>query len=329
MLIRRVEDSDGKVLYQADRQVAPRGQRVDRVPDGEHAGRRHQRRAPPTARGRRGFTLPAAGKTGTTNDYNDAWFVGFTPHLVTGVWVGFDQPQTIIAERLRRRSRGADLGELHEGATQGRQAGVVRQPDERRRASTSAACRASCRTAAATRRGRQRRRPARDAVDDLHRVLRQGHAADDLCPLHESPSFIDRWPGSSARTPSSRSPPTRTGLPRRLPTSTSGAPPSRQSTPAPRDRQPRSARRGAEEEARLLVAGLRRRRQEDGRGQRKKKSGRKKRSAGAGARRRTSKSAAVRWRAVSSACLFATSPAIGICWTCCCARPSRGRCRRA
>ena len=44
-----------------------------------------------------GFTYPAAGKTGTTNDYVDAWFVGFTPHLVTGVWVGFDKPRTIIA----------------------------------------------------------------------------------------------------------------------------------------------------------------------------------------------------------------------------------------
>src|SRR5204863_7862046 len=43
-----------------------------------------------------GFTLPAAGKTGTTNDFNDAWFVGFTPSLVAGVWVGFDQPQTIL-----------------------------------------------------------------------------------------------------------------------------------------------------------------------------------------------------------------------------------------
>ena len=43
-----------------------------------------------------GFTLPAAGKTGTTNDYNDAWFVGFTPTLVSGVWVGFDQPHTIL-----------------------------------------------------------------------------------------------------------------------------------------------------------------------------------------------------------------------------------------
>ncbi len=44
-----------------------------------------------------GFKLPAAGKTGTTNDYHDAWFVGYTPRLVTGVWIGFDQPQTIIS----------------------------------------------------------------------------------------------------------------------------------------------------------------------------------------------------------------------------------------
>ncbi len=38
----------------------------------------------------RALGRPAAGKTGTTNDYRDAWFLGFTPTLVTGVWVGFD-----------------------------------------------------------------------------------------------------------------------------------------------------------------------------------------------------------------------------------------------
>ena len=42
-----------------------------------------------TAR-RLGFTRPAAGKTGTTNDYKDAWFVGYTPDLLAVVWVGFD-----------------------------------------------------------------------------------------------------------------------------------------------------------------------------------------------------------------------------------------------
>src|SRR5438046_10314912 len=44
-----------------------------------------------------GFTLPAAGKTGTTNDYKDAWFLGYMSTLTCGVWVGFDQPTTIIS----------------------------------------------------------------------------------------------------------------------------------------------------------------------------------------------------------------------------------------
>jgi membrane peptidoglycan carboxypeptidase len=46
-----------------------------------------------TGRGirRLGFTRPAAGKTGTTNDNTDAWFTGFTPDLATSVWIGFDR----------------------------------------------------------------------------------------------------------------------------------------------------------------------------------------------------------------------------------------------
>ena len=42
-----------------------------------------------------GFTLDAGGKTGTTNDLRDAWFVGFTPELLTVVWVGFDDNQVV------------------------------------------------------------------------------------------------------------------------------------------------------------------------------------------------------------------------------------------
>ena len=42
-----------------------------------------------------GFTLDAAGKSGTTNDLRDAWFVGFTPELLTVVWVGYDDNQPL------------------------------------------------------------------------------------------------------------------------------------------------------------------------------------------------------------------------------------------
>jgi membrane carboxypeptidase/penicillin-binding protein len=42
-----------------------------------------------------GFRRPAAGKTGTSNDANDAWFAGFTPNLLTVVWTGFDQKEPL------------------------------------------------------------------------------------------------------------------------------------------------------------------------------------------------------------------------------------------
>ncbi|HWE72193.1 MAG TPA: penicillin-binding protein 1A [Stellaceae bacterium] len=47
---------------------------------------------------------PLAGKTGTTNDSNDTWFMGFSPDLVAGVFIGFDQPHT-----LGRRETGATV----------------------------------------------------------------------------------------------------------------------------------------------------------------------------------------------------------------------------
>jgi 1A family penicillin-binding protein len=96
MLVRRVEDSDGKVLYQdpgkSQRAVSEATAFLmsSMLADVINSGTAYKAR-------QAGFTLPAAGKTGTTNDYVDAWFVGFTPHLVTGVWVGFDQPTTIVA----------------------------------------------------------------------------------------------------------------------------------------------------------------------------------------------------------------------------------------
>jgi penicillin-binding protein 1A len=45
-----------------------------------------------------GFTPPAGGKTGTTNDFEDAWFVGYASRLSCGVWIGLDQPRKIMDE---------------------------------------------------------------------------------------------------------------------------------------------------------------------------------------------------------------------------------------
>jgi penicillin-binding protein 1A len=97
VLITRVEAMNGAVLFSAQ----PDAQRVisdstafmmsTMLADVINSGTAWSAR-------RLGFTLPAAGKTGTTNDYKDAWFVGYTPKVVTGVWVGYDQPRTIIAK---------------------------------------------------------------------------------------------------------------------------------------------------------------------------------------------------------------------------------------
>ena len=94
VFVRRVESSKGVVLW-------------------EHTPESHQAITPTTAflmadmladvvdRGtaararQEGFMLPAGGKTGTTNEYKDAWFVGFTPTLVAGVWAGFDDPKPV------------------------------------------------------------------------------------------------------------------------------------------------------------------------------------------------------------------------------------------
>ena len=95
-LVSRVETADGEVIFRA----APHVERgvsegtaflmTSMLSDVINGGTGWQARNV-------GFTLPAAGKTGTTNDYRDAWFVGYTPNLAAGVWVGYDQPRTIIA----------------------------------------------------------------------------------------------------------------------------------------------------------------------------------------------------------------------------------------
>jgi penicillin-binding protein 1A len=48
-----------------------------------------------TGQGAKALGRPIAAKTGTTNDYSNAWFIGFTPRMATGVWVGYDRPRSL------------------------------------------------------------------------------------------------------------------------------------------------------------------------------------------------------------------------------------------
>ena len=114
VVIDRVQDRTGKTIYKRDERICltcnPQSWLGQAEP--QLADMREQVVDPRTAfqitsilegvvvRGtgsavRRVSNKPLAGKTGTTNDYKDAWFVGFAPDLAAGVFVGFDMPQTL------------------------------------------------------------------------------------------------------------------------------------------------------------------------------------------------------------------------------------------
>ncbi len=91
--ITKVEDYDGKVLELNDKPLCIN------VMDAMISDSMLYmlRKVVETGTGRKALSLgrPAAGKTGTTNDYRDAWFFGFTPNLATGVYVGYDDHRSL------------------------------------------------------------------------------------------------------------------------------------------------------------------------------------------------------------------------------------------
>ncbi len=56
---------------------------------------------------------PAAEETGTTDDYRDAWFIGYTPQIIAGIWVGYDRPKPGGTGFTRWSSLRARLGTLY------------------------------------------------------------------------------------------------------------------------------------------------------------------------------------------------------------------------
>jgi penicillin-binding protein 1A len=120
--ITRVDDREGRAVWQSPPPVAERVLEEpiafvlrDMMKDVVARG---------TATSLRRFVpegIPVAGKTGTTDENSDVWFVGMTPEIVAGVWVGFDTPKTITpgaaGSTLAAPIWGRMIGKYYEGKT--------------------------------------------------------------------------------------------------------------------------------------------------------------------------------------------------------------------
>lgn len=88
--ITRIEDKNGNIIFDRKGNAMIRDALNPRIANQMVSMMRGVVDGGTASRIRQWFKYPAAGKTGTTNDFADAWFVGFTPQLTAGVWVGFD-----------------------------------------------------------------------------------------------------------------------------------------------------------------------------------------------------------------------------------------------
>jgi membrane peptidoglycan carboxypeptidase len=110
----KITDSAGNVLYQTDRtesvvyKMDAARQMTDILESVLTEG---------TAKGYGLKGMPCAGKTGTTNDNKDSWFIGYTRYYTTGVWVGYDMPQTLPKTVLPTPMKiwNTYMTEIHEG----------------------------------------------------------------------------------------------------------------------------------------------------------------------------------------------------------------------
>lgn len=134
-LIDRIQDRDGKTIYVHDKRpcegcgplIPWNNQSTPQIPDTREqlADPRHMYQIVSMLEGavQRGTGVlvkdvgrPVAGKTGTTNDSKDTWFIGFTPDLVVGIYVGFDEPKSMGAKETGSRVAAPVFKEFMETA---------------------------------------------------------------------------------------------------------------------------------------------------------------------------------------------------------------------
>ena len=184
-LIRRVEDAEGRVVWEsrASRRYAvsppvaflTTSMMRDVVDRGTGAG---VRQSLP-------YDVPAAGKTGTTNDGADVWFIGVTPDLVAGVWLGFDKPQAILANASGSQLAAPVWGRVVAGYYEthaapspwAAPADMLRLRVDRR---TGAVATGAC--------------PHEDVTEEF---FIPGTEPTEVCPLH--PDGIEDWFGRTVR----------------------------------------------------------------------------------------------------------------------------------
>jgi 1A family penicillin-binding protein len=223
VLIRRVEDSDGNVLFtnegESHRAVSESTAflMASMLSDVINFGTAYRAR-------QTGFTHPAAGKTGTTNDYVDAWFVGFTPHMVTGVWIGFDQPKTIIANGYAGELAVPMWASFMKTALRGAKPEWLERPAN---VVGLNVCRVSGKL-------------PNENCGDVPVVLEDGQVErrsmiyteffvrgtqpTTICPIHQSPSFVERLAGIFGKEVGTPVPAEEVGPRLPPPTSTTGPP---------------------------------------------------------------------------------------------------------
>ena len=139
---------------------------------------------------RMGVRFAVGGKTGTTDDFKDAWFVGFSSSLVVGVWVGFDQPATIGREAYGARYALPIWSDFMRRAARVRPPGTFDRPSGLRE---DTLCRVSY------------KRPVAGCPVYTEYLKRGDASPDQLCPVHKGTlrqqvtRTIEGWTAGLAR----------------------------------------------------------------------------------------------------------------------------------
>lgn len=166
----RIEDAEGRVIYRGDsvgRRVLSESTAylmASMLADVVNHGTGYSAR-------QSGFRLPAGGKTGSTDDHADAWFIGFTPSLAAGVWVGFDQPHQIMRRGFASVVAVPAWAGFMKAATVGNKPDWIEKPSG---VSAIRRCRASRGLA------NEHCELAREVITDYVSIGR----VPELCPLH-------------------------------------------------------------------------------------------------------------------------------------------------